>query len=313
MEMGPSTEDGTVSGGTLITIVADKEVSSLGFSPTGVPPSAVVVTKVVEHSWAAREGIAVGDALMTVDSRASSELTKAEIQEHLQQRPVRLTFLRPASMVKATADLDSEVMETLAKISGAKEALQAAAGEAAMLDSVLHHEGIPSGAPKSVLLGRQAHEALVGLAALSNMRSKAVNGAAKTWDVETDQDVDASDEKGPFKEDLPFTVEADSDVQTLGFACSGELPGILSVARVDKDGWAERQGVEENDVLLLLDEKITADLSKQEFMNKMQKRPLKLTFLREYSIGARPPPAHLVIEAVQMMGRVMTGDGTEDT
>jgi len=287
-----SVEEGALSGGTLITIAADREVSTLGFSPTGVPPDAVVVSQVLQESLAARNGVAVGDTLLTIGERSSSEMTKAEIEEGLAQRPVRLTFLRTASVAKPKVDLESEAIASLAKISAAKRALSAACSEAASLRTSIR--------PDANGLSEEACEALTALAIVSQEDSLASDNAS--------EDEDQLDTEWPAEEDLPFTVVATVDVNSLGFSVVGLPPSIVSVAEMIEDGWAECQGIEKEDILLMLDGKLTSDLTKKEMTKKMKKRPLELTFLREYDEGLPAPPPHLVVQAVQTLGRVMTGE-----
>ena len=54
------------------------------------------------------------------------------------------------------------------------------------------------------------------------------------------------------EDDLPYTIEAKESDRVLGFAMSGEPweGDIMYVRSVVPDGWAARQGVEVEDVLL---------------------------------------------------------------
>lgn len=302
-------EDISVSGGTLMTVIADAEVTSLGFSPQGVPPSDVTVAVVVEDGWVARHGVAVDDTLVSIGLMPTSELTKADIQHHLQQRPVRLTFLRPATVGKQEFDLDVQLAEVLAKIAAAKKALLAAADEVETFDSILHYDGVSSTGSNLMtaeVLTKEAREALVALSSLVDA-DMFVNMPRDAKDQQ--EDIDSGD-LWPSKEDLPYTLEAAVGVRALGFVVAGKPPARISVKKVMQDGWAERHGLEERDVLLLLEEDISSDLSKEDIQERMRKRPLKLTFLREYDSGRPPPAADRVIEAVQILGRALTSPYT---
>lgn len=314
---------GGTSGGTLMKVVADRSVTQLGFSPTGVPPETVSVALLQADGWAEQQGLAVGDVLYTVGMSAASELTKEEITRRLTKRPLKLTLLRPASKPEfENSNLEVQVDEILGKIAIAKRALRSAAVECTSIDAAFNgtpRRGSSADALREAVRHEEAgFETLAALAAVAGQLEllapdaeelgreeqpePKVEGGEETAEVDADNALTRCAE-WLVKDDLPFTVEAPEGIRCLGFAVLGEPPDTVLVARVYPDGWAESMGIEANDTLLMLNESITSDLSKKDFVGYMKGRPLKLTLLRSY--GETPPPPDLVLTATQLLGQAL--------
>jgi len=307
-----------VSGGTLIKVVADRSVEKLGFEPVGALPGSIRVAKLAEDGWAARQGVSVGDVLQSLGQTTTQDLTKDEIRRRLEKdRPLRLVFLRPAlglSLANHEKNVDDHAEELLKKISAARQALRVAAAEATTLDDKLHGE-LKGPATNGHSNGHQEAvptDALVALAAVAKeLGPKVVEdtfGEDESDDDEFDAGSDLSapaDAVWPGEEDLPFTIEIAEGTRMLGFGVVGEPPGRVYVKRVDKDGFAAQEGVEVDDVVLLLDETIASYLTKKDLVGRMRKRPLKITFLRKIKDGGPPPKETHVVAATMLLGQAL--------
>lgn len=309
---------GSVSGGTLMKVEADRNITQLGFAPVGVPPDTVTVSELETDGWAARQGIAVGDVLLSVGVAAISDLTKYEILRRIQMRPLRLTFLRPATAAGKSKDtLESKAEEILSKISAAKRALRAAAAEASSLNAAAKSRW-PTEENSSDMLreaGSDVRAALAAVAAQLDLLAGTDHEVDEAEEEEEEAGLEENDAPDqhiawPIEEDLPYSIEA-KVAGCLGFAVVGEPPETVAVHHLDPDGFAAGEGVEVDDVLLMLNGSFTADLTKRELITKMRRRPLQLTFLRSCEDGLPPPPADQVMTATQLLGRALL-DQEED-
>lgn len=308
-----------VSGGTLIKVVADRSVEQLGFEPVGALPGSIRVAKLAEDGWAARQGVNVGDVLQSLGQTTTQDLTKDEIRRRLEKdRPLRLVFLRPAlglSLAKHEKNVDDHAEELLKKISAARQALRVAAAEATTLDDKLNGE-LKGPATNGHSNGHQEAvptDALVALAAVAKDLGPKDHAEDRFGEDESDDDqFDAgsdlsapADAVWPGEEDLPFTIEIAEGRRMLGFGVVGEPPGRVYVKRVDPDGFAAQEGVEVDDIVLLLDETIASYLTKKDLVARMRKRPLKITFLRRIKAGGPPPKETHVVAATMLLGQAL--------
>lgn len=311
-----------VSGGTLIKVVADRSVEKLGFEPVGALPGWITVAKLAEDGWAARQGVKVGDVLQSLGQTSTQDLTKDEIRRRLEKdRPLRLVFLRPAlpaaslSLANPEKNVDDHAKELLEKIGAARQALRVAAAEATTLDDKLNGE-LKGPATNGHSNGHQEAvptDALVALAAVAKDLGPKDHAEDTFGEDESDDDqFDAgsdlsapADAVWPGEEDLPFTIEIAEGTRMLGFGVVGEPPGRVYVKRVDPDGFAAQEGVEVDDIVLLLDETIASYLTKKDLVARMRKRPLKITFLRKIKDGGPPPKETHVVAATMLLGQAL--------
>jgi len=347
MVVSPS-EAVAIEGGTLIKVVADKDVLNLGFAPTGVPLDAVTVARMEEGGWARRQGIEIGDKLHSIGLDSTKTLTKEEILERMVERPLRLTFFRPAALRLSFGGLtlDEQAEMLLRKIQTARQTLGLAGvktQKAILLQEKLNdkeHNSSANGGPQ----GQTDTDKVipVDLALLQKMTpalevlaSQLASDHQCIAEEHEDEEDDAKEQdendvshaptnqssfstktvqaEWPIEEDLPFTVEAQEGVRLLGFAVKGSPPGQVYVETVDPDEWADQEGVLVNDILIMANERIATNLDKLELINVMRGRPLQLTFLRscdgdELGYRGPPPPAANVILATKLLGRALLED-----
>lgn len=340
MVVSPVDEE-QIHGGTLIKVMAGKDVLSLGFAPTGVPPDAITVARMHEDSWARKQGVEIGDKLQSIGLDSTKTLTKDEILERMAERPLRLTFLRPAALrlTFGGLNLDEQADLLLKKVQVAKKTLGVAAVTAQ--NAILLQSKLSDEQPSSAANGQCDTDKIISndLALLQKMtpaleflasRLSSYRDASAEIDHEGEEDAKEEGEidvnhqatnrsdiptkalqaEWPIEEDLPFTVEVQEGDRLLGFAVKGTPPAQVYVETVDMDEWADREGVQVNDILLMANESIATNLEKSELIDIMRCRPLQLTFLRSCEcdeMGQRgpPPPAANVILATRLLGRAL--------
>eukprot|EP00929_Paragymnodinium_shiwhaense_P027189 TRINITY_DN16008_c0_g1_i1.p1 TRINITY_DN16008_c0_g1~~TRINITY_DN16008_c0_g1_i1.p1 ORF type:complete len:607 (-),score=153.14 TRINITY_DN16008_c0_g1_i1:204-2024(-) len=78
-------------------VVEEGTPPGLGFTPNDLPPKAVCVAAIEAGSWAARNGVRIGDRLAMVDGRDVFELQgRNELGSLMRKRPVDIVFEREA-------------------------------------------------------------------------------------------------------------------------------------------------------------------------------------------------------------------------
>lgn len=162
MELAGQLAAKAVQAGSPYTVVAMEGSQRLGFAPTGDPPGRVTVGRLEPNSWAASQGVLLGDELLRVGDRIISAMTRTQLVEDLQAgtRPLRLTFQRPVANTNG-------VEAMLTRISAARVKLSEAARSAAMaksdLQEQLNRRSFDAGSSK----GPSDDKAMVALAALA--------------------------------------------------------------------------------------------------------------------------------------------------
>ena len=73
---------------------AGNDVQELGIFPAAFPPDPVEIYSVTEGSWAAGQGVVAGDILVAINGQAVPD--KKDMKRLMRERPLRLTFQRPA-------------------------------------------------------------------------------------------------------------------------------------------------------------------------------------------------------------------------
>lgn len=118
--------------GSPYTVVAEEGTLRLGFAPAGDPPARVTVARLESHSWAAAQGVMLGDELLRVGERATADMTRAELVASLQDvgRPLMLSFQRPVKGIEAM----------LSRIDAARQKLKEAARSAQMLQPAVKEQ-----------------------------------------------------------------------------------------------------------------------------------------------------------------------------
>lgn len=75
-------------------VVAEHGVKQLGIVPTALPPNPLILRHVEPGSWAAQNGISVGDELISVNGVVVTNINLKELDNFLRrERPLRLVFI----------------------------------------------------------------------------------------------------------------------------------------------------------------------------------------------------------------------------
>jgi len=85
---------------TKFELTAGIDVGNLGLCPAGLPPEKVIVHMIEEGSWAAVNGVFVGDELVTVMGRPVFEMRQNEFLALRRQRPLTMGFQRAEVVVE---------------------------------------------------------------------------------------------------------------------------------------------------------------------------------------------------------------------
>eukprot|EP00435_Cladocopium_sp_Y103_P006091 s901_g1.t4 len=73
---------------------APEGIQDLGLYPSAFPPDAMIITSVTAGSWAAQQGVEVGDELIEIGQRQVQEMTAKETKRAMRDRPLHLVFQR---------------------------------------------------------------------------------------------------------------------------------------------------------------------------------------------------------------------------
>lgn len=73
---------------------APEGIQDLGLYPSAFPPDAMIITTVTAGSWAAQQGIEVGDELIEIGQRQVQDMAAKETKRAMRDRPLHLVFQR---------------------------------------------------------------------------------------------------------------------------------------------------------------------------------------------------------------------------
>jgi hypothetical protein len=77
-----------------LKLIALEGTGGLGFKPSGMPPEQVSVEAVEPQSWADRNGLELGDLLMSMNGWLLKDMTSEELMTVRRERPLQLMFER---------------------------------------------------------------------------------------------------------------------------------------------------------------------------------------------------------------------------
>jgi hypothetical protein len=77
-------------------LIALEARGGLGFKPSGMPPDPIFVDAIEPGSWADRNGLVVGDMLLSMNGWMIKDMNSDELMEIRKERPLQLMFERKA-------------------------------------------------------------------------------------------------------------------------------------------------------------------------------------------------------------------------
>lgn len=294
-------EGTSISGGMLITKTADASVLELGFAPFGLPPHTITVKELATDGWAAGQGINVGDELQSVGRTEIKDLTKDEFERKLKhERPLRLSFLRPAGAGKAKHDNDveqqvgkllrkivkskTEMLDVLERMKVLNDEIGDVQRDLKQVSAQAHHthdkydgdtNGEQKASPEIIAALKKVTEELEEIASVTLHSAHLDQGTFRKGSQESLED-SGSDSS---EDEPPYTVEVRDGIGHLGFYVKRETSGYVFVEVVEPGSWAEKQNIEAEDCLHSINDLTVSQMSKGDLVKNMKSRPVKLTFL----------------------------------
>ena len=89
-----ATEEESMDDVETFECTAPEGIQDLGLYPSAFPPEAMMIATVTPGSWAAQQGIEVGDELVEIGQRQVQEMVAKETKRAMRDRPLRLVFQR---------------------------------------------------------------------------------------------------------------------------------------------------------------------------------------------------------------------------
>lgn len=299
-------------------LVADKMVPQLGFAPTGSPPGCVAVGRLPMGCWAAEHGIQRHDELLSINGHQISEFKNSEeLSQALKKRPLRLVFLQEPPDSEEAARVKT-CLDVTAKAAAEKQAIAAEKDKAAnrATRQAISKVIAAKAALEQVLqqAGTACHSLCPEMEELS-IESELFEAFGELAEkMEEAHDVEVQEIQHQLLDECPelcFMCVADDDVTQFGFTCD---TSSWQVRTVEDDGWAQEQGAQVGDLLLMVNEELTDHMSHADLIKYMRtRRPLQLTFLRTEPPVKKSLPLASVYSAAAMMGRMVNAKAEVDS
>jgi len=293
--------------------VAAESDELLGFRPSSMPPGSVFVHMVEPGLWAANQGIAIGDIILSVNGQKIEDLNTSKFQKHLQGRPLTLELERGAGESTAPRKgvrFDCEAPEGIEALGFIPAAYPP---EPVIIETVTPDTwsaivGILEGVDELVAVNGREVSTLTKKEMTKAMKSRPVTLTFYRGEGAAPDPVDLSvllggaaadgvDDAGAVGEaheahGHEWEATANDEDEWLGFSPSAWPPEEVYVAEVEADGWAEYSAeLDVDDQILKVNGRDVAAMTKKDMKDAMKKRPLTITFFRLAAGGEIAPPA----------------------
>ena len=92
-----ATPEGSMDDVETFECIAAEGVQDLGLYPSAFPPEEMIISNVTAGSWAAQQGVQVGDELVEIGDKQVQDMVAKETKRAMRDRPLRLVFQRVIS------------------------------------------------------------------------------------------------------------------------------------------------------------------------------------------------------------------------
>jgi len=272
--------------GGMLVLVAARTDKQLGISLSGSPPNPVCVRQVEPQSLAERTGVEVGDELLAVDGRPIGEMAREDLVGAMRHRPLSLNFAvwedtatvrwpgRTSVMVEPEGTLVVVASQLDTKLGWSPSGMPPNRIWVEEVDSESWADrmGIARGDELIAVNGRPAME-MVRKDFLTAMRRRPL----RLCFVLAHHSARGGSSGMADPEGVVVLIARDSD-RTLGWAPSALPPNRIFVKSVEPDSWAFEMDLEVGDELVAVNGRLVVDMDREDLLDAMKQRPLRLAF-----------------------------------